>query len=224
MTSLGVSALNQYGSGQTVQRHLREIFHCLAKNRSRSREGKAGQNEPTFSRSIAAALSRCAARVVAQYPASNMLMPLRGALRCRGVLLSFRRFAVYSPSDGELDPSPIAEHLVAAGKVVALPVVERSRLLSFYRYRKTTRFVRNRFDIPEPDTRNATPVPLAALDVVLMPLVAFDDTGERLGRGGGYYDATFQSRHRTHCGSDSLTSCSIAAICRPNRGMCHSMR
>jgi len=111
-----------------------------------------------------------------------------------GLMLCFKRFAVYAPSDGELDPSPIAEHLLAANKIVALPVVERSRQLSFYRYTPTTPIVRNRFDIPEPDTRVATQVSLAVLDVVLLPLVAFDDAGSRLGRGGGFYDATFGSR------------------------------
>ena len=111
-----------------------------------------------------------------------------------GLMLCFKRFAAYAPSDGELDPSPIAEHLLASNKTVALPVVERSRQLSFYRYRSTTPIVRNRFDIPEPDTRRATQVALAVLDVVLLPLVAFDDAGARLGRGGGFYDATFGSR------------------------------
>jgi len=117
-----------------------------------------------------------------------------------GLMLCFKRFAVYAPSDGELDPSPIAEHLLAANKVVALPVVERSRQLSFYRYTSATPIVRNRFDIPEPDTRSAIPVPLAVLDVVLLPLVAFDDAGSRLGRGGGFYDATFGARHTLRIG------------------------
>jgi 5-formyltetrahydrofolate cyclo-ligase len=117
-----------------------------------------------------------------------------------GLMLCFKRFAVYAPSDGELDPSPVAEHLLAANKVVALPVVERSRQLSFYRYTPTTPIVRNRFDIPEPDTRSATPVLLAVLDVVLLPLVAFDDAGSRLGRGGGFYDATFGARHTLRIG------------------------
>lgn len=110
------------------------------------------------------------------------------------VMLSFKRFAVYAPGDGELDPSPIADRLLAANKIVALPVVERSRELSFYRYDAETRIVRNRFDIPEPDTAVAAHVPAAILDVVLVPLVAFDDAGIRLGRGGGYYDATFGVR------------------------------
>ena len=110
------------------------------------------------------------------------------------VMLAFKRFAVYAPSDGELDPSPIADRLLAANKIVALPVVERSRELSFYRYDANVRIVRNRFDIPEPDTAVALLVPTAILDVVLVPLVAFDDAGIRLGRGGGYYDATFGAR------------------------------
>jgi 5-formyltetrahydrofolate cyclo-ligase len=111
-----------------------------------------------------------------------------------GLMNCFKRFAVYAPSDGELDPSPIAQRLLAANKITTLPVVERSRLLSFYRYSSSTPIVRNRFDIPEPDTRHAVLVPTAILDVVLMPLVAFDDAGARLGRGGGFYDATFAGR------------------------------
>jgi 5-formyltetrahydrofolate cyclo-ligase len=110
------------------------------------------------------------------------------------VMLSFKRFAVYAPSVGELDPSPIADRLLAANKIVTLPVVERSRELGFYRYDDNTRIVRNRFDIPEPDTSVAALVPTAILDVVLVPLVAFDEAGIRLGRGGGYYDATFGAR------------------------------
>jgi 5-formyltetrahydrofolate cyclo-ligase len=112
------------------------------------------------------------------------------------VMLTFTRFAVYAPSDGELDPSPIADRLLAMNKIVALPVVERARQLNFYRYDLDARIVRNRFDIPEPDTGSATLVPTAILDVVLVPLVAFDDEGRRLGRGGGYYDATFGARRR----------------------------
>ena len=113
------------------------------------------------------------------------------------LLLCFQRFAVYAPSDGELDPSPIADRLLAANKVVALPVVEHDRRLSFYRYRSDTPLVRNRFAITEPDTRAATYVPTTTLDVVLMPLVAFDNEGYRLGMGGGFYDATFSRRRPT---------------------------
>ena len=112
------------------------------------------------------------------------------------LMLCFNRFALYAASDGELDPSPIAEHVLAANKIVALPVVEPKRRLSFYRYRPDTRLLRNKFNIPEPDTRSATYVPTPSLDVVLLPLVAFDAAGMRLGMGGGYYDATFAQHLR----------------------------
>jgi 5-formyltetrahydrofolate cyclo-ligase len=112
------------------------------------------------------------------------------------LLLAFDRFAIYLPSDGELDPTPLARRLLAAKKVVALPVIGDSRVLTFYRYRDDARFVRNRFDIAEPDTRTEARVQTRTIDVVLLPLVAFDDTGVRLGRGGGYYDATFGAASR----------------------------
>jgi 5-formyltetrahydrofolate cyclo-ligase len=106
------------------------------------------------------------------------------------------RVASYVPNDGELDPAPIAQRLLAAGKTLALPVVGASRRLSFYRYEPQTSLLSNRYGIGEPDPRNAIKIPVATLAVVFVPLVAFDDTGVRLGMGGGYYDATFASHGR----------------------------
>lgn len=151
---------------------------------------------PSTSRAALRSRYRNARRAL---PISEQAAHARAAARhfaVSGLLLGFQRFAVYAPSDGELDPSPIARLLLAVNKIVALPVVGKSRQLSFYHYRPQGRFVRNRFDIAEPDTRYETRVPTQTLDVVLLPLVAFDDLGARLGRGGGYYDATFGARHR----------------------------
>jgi 5-formyltetrahydrofolate cyclo-ligase len=111
-------------------------------------------------------------------------------------LLAARRFALYTPNDGELDPSDLVDRLLTRGRIVALPVVLPDRQLCFYRYTPRTRLVRNRFGIAEPDTRTAPHVPTRALDVVFLPLVGFDAKGHRLGMGGGYYDATFGRLHR----------------------------
>jgi 5-formyltetrahydrofolate cyclo-ligase len=101
------------------------------------------------------------------------------------------RAAIYLANDGELDPTPIAQRLLAAGKTVALPVIGADRRLSFYRYEPHTSLLSNRYGIGEPDPRSARKIPVASLAVVFVPLVAFDAAGVRLGMGGGYYDATF---------------------------------
>ena len=63
-------------------------------------------------------------------------------------------------------------------------------------YTETTPMAVNYFGIPEPDISPRKRCPPRALDVVLMPLVAFDESGNRLGMGGGFYDQTFSYKSR----------------------------
>ncbi len=100
------------------------------------------------------------------------------------------RIAAYLGNDAEMDPQPLIERLWAVGKRVYLPVVRRPRMW-FVPYTPDSRFVVNRYGIPEPNVAPDARIPVTALDLVLMPLVAFDDAGNRLGMGGGYYDRTF---------------------------------
>ena len=98
--------------------------------------------------------------------------------------------ALYLANDGEVDLTALIHRAWAMGKRCYLPVlgpVHHNRLW-FNRYTPDSRMVRNRFGIPEPET-NWTHVRRPwSLDLILTPLVAFDDTGNRLGMGGGYYD------------------------------------
>jgi len=108
-----------------------------------------------------------------------------------------RRVALYLPNDAEIDATPLIAWLRRRGARVYLPVLRplAENRLWFVHYHAATPMVSNRFGIREPDTRHgahhARQVPPWALDLVLMPLVGFDDQGNRLGMGGGFYDRSF---------------------------------
>lgn len=104
-----------------------------------------------------------------------------------------RHIALYLPNDGEIDPRLFAGVARRLGKICYLPVlqpVHRNRLW-FYRFDADTPLVPNRFGIPEPRPHKTARRSPRALDLVLLPLVGFDEQGGRLGMGGGFYDRTF---------------------------------
>ncbi len=116
-------------------------------------------------------------------------------------LPAFRRarcIAAYWPADGEIDPLPALQRAYAAGKTCYLPVLcpQRDGHLQFAPWRPGEPLRRNRFGIAEPTAPRRQWLSPRMLDLVLLPLVAFDGTGTRLGRGGGYYDRSFAFRRR----------------------------
>ncbi|RPH25313.1 5-formyltetrahydrofolate cyclo-ligase [Buttiauxella warmboldiae] len=103
--------------------------------------------------------------------------------------------AVFLSFDGELDTTPLIRALWKAGKSVYLPVLHpfsKGNLL-FLRYHQNSHLVMNRLKILEPELDVRNVLPLDRLDVLIAPLVAFDEQGQRLGMGGGFYDRTLQN-------------------------------
>lgn len=102
-----------------------------------------------------------------------------------------RRIALYLPNDGEIDPGSLLQYRRGHRWQFFLPVLDPvyPGLLRFVPWRPGQPMARNRFGIPEPALRGRRPAEWT-LDVILMPLVAFDDAGQRLGMGGGFYDRT----------------------------------
>jgi 5-formyltetrahydrofolate cyclo-ligase len=103
------------------------------------------------------------------------------------------RIAAYRAVRGEIDCDPIVQWAWQSGRRVYLPVTQPPRTMTFARWRSDDDFVTSRFGIAEP-LPTARRVASTRLDVVLVPLVAFDGAGHRLGHGAGYYDAAFAFR------------------------------
>ena len=111
-----------------------------------------------------------------------------------------RRIACYLPNDGEIDTGRVIEHIRRLRKILYLPVLSplAHDRLWFAEAKPKTRLVPNRFGIPEPAVPARSLVRAQELDLILMPLVGFDDHGNRLGMGGGFYDRSLEFlRHRT---------------------------
>ncbi|WP_375321162.1 5-formyltetrahydrofolate cyclo-ligase [Aliivibrio logei] len=124
-----------------------------------------------------------------------------------------KSIAVYLSVDGEIDTSLLIKWFWQQGKSVSLPVIHpfsKGHLL-FLQYNPNTQLLLNKYQIPEPKLDKNQVVPVNELDIIITPLVAFDQTGNRLGMGGGYYDRTLVNWHHSQTGPMPL---GIAHTCQ----------
>jgi 5-formyltetrahydrofolate cyclo-ligase len=128
-----------------------------------------------------AALSESMARTAAVLVAANALPYLEDA----------RIVAIYAaiPGRGELDPAPLASALAAKGVILVYPRTRsRGEPLDFHRA-ATGELTPGTFGVPEP-IPGAPLVPLDEIDAFVVPLLAVDGRGGRVGWGAGHYDRT----------------------------------
>jgi 5-formyltetrahydrofolate cyclo-ligase len=104
--------------------------------------------------------------------------------------------SAYMPIRDEVDPRPLMERLFEQGATVAVPTLAGAAApLAFRRWEPFMALIPGELEIPEP----SHDAPLVEPDLVLVPLLAFDRGGHRLGYGRGYYDRTLAAaRARRH--------------------------
>ncbi len=93
--------------------------------------------------------------------------------------------SAYWPLGKEFETRFLLDELVKRGFICALPRVQKDkRILEFVKWDHNTPMVKGEFGIEEPENEVITP------DIVIAPLLAFDQKGYRLGYGKGHYDST----------------------------------
>ena len=100
--------------------------------------------------------------------------------------LGSRVIGAYWPVKGEFDPLPLAGRLIAEGRSVALPAaMAKDSPLEYRAWQPGDAMEEGRHGIPEPAQRR-----LVKPEILLLPLVGFDEGLHLLGYGGGYFDRT----------------------------------
>ena len=97
--------------------------------------------------------------------------------------LNFKSIGGYYPSNYEIDDLSILDLLEKKNFKISLPIIKKDNQMNFYSWSRNDPLKINKFGIPEPVSSN-----IFYPDILLVPLVAYDSSLNRLGYGGGYYD------------------------------------
>lgn len=116
-------------------------------------------------------------------------------------LQSAHTILFFAPLPDELDVWPLLEKLLPSKKICALPAFDEA--VQFYSARRVknleTDILTGKFGISEPFD-SCEEIPLDRFDLVLVPGMAFDLSGNRLGRGRGFYDRILAAASGIKCG------------------------
>ena len=97
--------------------------------------------------------------------------------------LNLKSIGGYYPSNYEINDLDILDLLEKKNFNVSLPIIKKNNQMNFYSWSRKDPLKINKFGIPEPMISK-----IFYPDILLIPLVAYDNSLNRLGYGGGYYD------------------------------------
>ena len=105
------------------------------------------------------------------------------------LLNNSKHIACYWATIYEINTIEFINHLLNNNKICYLPVINQiSNTLDFIRYTNQTKLIKNKFNILEPEFNLKQTIKTIDLDIIFMPLIAFDALGHRIGSGSGLYD------------------------------------
>ncbi|MBP5713244.1 MAG: 5-formyltetrahydrofolate cyclo-ligase [Prevotella sp.] len=150
-------------------------------------------------------------RQFTQQQLEELSLPIVARLKDR--IKDAQIIVAYYPLPDEVDIRPLLDELVAAGKTVFLPKVTDDTTMELRRYTGQQDLCEGAFGIMEPVEENHGDCPcdssvakiMGTVPVILVPGVAFDAAGHRLGRGRGYYDRFLNTVGTVLLCQDSLT-------------------
>ena len=92
--------------------------------------------------------------------------------------------STYYPSSYEVNTNKLFETKIVDRLKIILPVIKENNEMHFYEWKKNEVLKINQFGMLEPALLSSYVIP----DVMLVPLLAYDNKNNRLGYGGGFYD------------------------------------
>ena len=96
---------------------------------------------------------------------------------------NFKNLGGYYPSNYEIDDLNILEFFEKKNYNILLPIIKKNNQMEFFKWKKNDPLKINKYGIPEPVSSR-----LYYPDILLVPLVGYDNNLNRLGYGGGFYD------------------------------------